>query len=762
MKLLPKKTIMINTKRILTPCLLLAGFLLLYDPAICSPVTTNDPGRKVENEQSGNTIPYLATLENSKITTESLNSPTQDAMIQGNGDIHSLFYAREGKITLRLAKNDVYDARIDTSEDPELATIDIATGKTSRELTIPPSWDKPYPLSINFANILIDYSGKQLATIDILRSFASINEGEIIIRPLLQDNVYHIQTRGKVTLEGQPWFPVPPAHTGETNGIRWVRQELPGDDSGDWKGMSVVTALASAGDHHFAAVVTSLETKDPMRKALAMAAAYSRKDTGRITAEHEKLWREFWQRSGIQLSNREFNEIWYQNMYFSRCAQNPRSQAIGLFIGPLLDPPEGWHDNYTINYNFQQTFWSFFVNNHVNYADPYIKVVADYLPRAKWFARQTYGIEGAFYPHNIYRHEPPDPEKCKSGNNRMFAGGPWGYTIGLSGYLIHNLWLSYRYYPDEKNLRKIYPVIKEVARFYVNFCKQCSIGDNGMIRLGPTVSPEHMPFGVYDCPFDIAFLQFSFRVFLEASEKLSADLELAGEVQKYLTLMPDHPVHEESGVIVDRENGKPIEYNIPVPITPVFPAEQVTYFSPGEEKKLFSHTLDHIETNENNSTIMLAVSKARLSTPDAMAWLEEALRVRRKPNGSLRFSTYKHFDGYGHYTEMFAAAGAISELLLQSVDDIIRVFPAWPKDKDAGFSTLRTSGGFLVSAKLEDREITELEISSGFGETLRLLSPWKKIYLNGTELQQDEKGIVTINTEKGKSYQFSSGSGNNL
>ena len=70
-------------------------------------------------------------------------------------------------------KNDVYDARIETKDDPELAKIDIATGKTSRELTLPPSWDKPYPLSINFANVLIDFSGKQDAIIDILCSFAN-------------------------------------------------------------------------------------------------------------------------------------------------------------------------------------------------------------------------------------------------------------------------------------------------------------------------------------------------------------------------------------------------------------------------------------------------------------------------------------------------------------------------------------------------------------------------------------------------------------
>jgi len=107
-------------------------------------------------------VPYAAIIEDARIETNSLKSPTMDALIQGNGDIHSLVYAQENQIILRLAKNDVYDARIETADDLELANIDIATGKTSRILSLPPSWDKPYPLSINFVNLLIDYSGSSM------------------------------------------------------------------------------------------------------------------------------------------------------------------------------------------------------------------------------------------------------------------------------------------------------------------------------------------------------------------------------------------------------------------------------------------------------------------------------------------------------------------------------------------------------------------------------------------------------------------------
>ncbi len=704
-------------------------------------------------------IPYPDVLEKAKIEVATLDHPETAAIIQGNGDLHSFFYANEKQIILRMAKNDVYDARIETDGDQDLAKIDIVTGKTSRKLTLPPSWDKPYPLSINYANLLIDFSGNQNATLDIRRSVASINNGEILIRPLLQANVYQIQTKQKLKLMGHQWDPIPKAESGITNGMKWVKQVLPPDASGDWKGMTVVTVLASKGEIHYMAVVTSLENQDPMQGAIALAKSYLEKDIGEVIKEHEDLWTKFWNKCGIKLSDQELNKVWYQNLYFSRCAQNPKSQAIGLFIGPLLKPLGGWHDNYTINYNFQQTFWSFLNTNHVEYIDPFNKVILDYLPRAQWFADETYGLPGAFYPHNIFRHEPPYPEKCQSNNGRMFAGGPWAYTLGLSSFLMHNLWLSYKFQPSLEKLQQIYPPIRELTRFYVNFLKKCQIDENNKVRLGPTISPEHLPFGVYNRPFDIAFIRFSFKGFLEASELLQVDLDLAKDVKKYLHLLPDYPIEEESGYVVDRENGVPLEYNIPVPITPIFPAEQVTYFSPKEEKELFKQTLAQIQTNGNNSTVMIAVAKARLSTNDAMTWLKNQISVRLKPNGSLNLSEKNAaFNSFGHYTEMFSVSGAISELLMQSVDGVVRVFPAWPQEKDAAFMHLRASGGFLVSAEQKSAEITKIQVVSTVGGKFHLLSPWEDVVVQSIssgsvqKVSEGEDGIISFETISDEEY----------
>ena len=54
----------------------------------------------------------------------------------------------------------------------------------------------------------------------------------------------------------------------------------------------------------------------------------------------------------------------------------------------------------------------------------------------------------------------------------------------------------------------------------------------------------------------------------------------------------------------------------------------------------------------------------------------------------------------------------------------IRVFPCWPKETDAAFANLRAQGGFLVSAEQRGGQVVKVDIVSTVGGSLRVLSPW--------------------------------------
>ena len=148
---------------------------------------------------------------------------------------------------------------------------------------------------------------------------------------------------------------------------------------------------------------------------------------------------------------------------------------------------------------------------------------------------------------------------------------------------------------------------------------------------------------------------------------------------------------------------------------------------------------------------------ARIAEADeAYEWIAREYPRRAWPNGTLAMINGVHpwasktGDKSGNFSEQFASAGVIAEMLLQSVDGIVRVFPAWPKSKDAKFTDLRAQGGFLVSAEQKNGEVSRLEIMPTVGGELRLLSPWKTIKVNGDITKIDKDGIVTIRCKAGR------------
>jgi len=93
----------------------------------------------------------------------------------------------------------------------------------------------------------------------------------------------------------------------------------------------------------------------------------------------------------------------------------------------------------------------------------------------------------------------------------------------------------------------------------------------------------------------------------------------------------------------------------------------------------------------------------------------------------------------------FSVSQAVHEMLLQSWNGIIRLFPATSKDwADASFENLRAEGAFLVSAKRKAGNTVSVRITSEKGGLLRLRDPF-----NGAKVQWNRRDVKRV----GKNYQ---------
>lgn len=93
-----------------------------------------------------------------------------------------------------------------------------------------------------------------------------------------------------------------------------------------------------------------------------------------------------------------------------------------------------------------------------------------------------------------------------------------------------------------------------------------------------------------------------------------------------------------------------------------------------------------------------------------------------------RYSDTTPFDfmrPMGIWFENFGLPVVINECLMQSYNGTIRLFPNWPLDRPAAFSTLRAVGAFLVSASCANGTVEHVRILSEAGSPLRMVNPWK-------------------------------------
>jgi len=706
---------------------------------------------------AGDGIPFEAALDEARVELSSLASAQREGVMLGNGDLYGIVWERDGALALRVTKNDIWDARVDTSKDGPLPKVDIRNNKVTGSRGAPPSYRKPYPQPRCAAVIRIGgarpESAVKSAVLDLRRAVATIVQSEPTkVRILADRNVVLIQTPEPVRLEAIRADTLPAAKTGKTGEVPWLHQKIPADTNGDWGGMEYALAVAARGNLKAVSLVSSYDIKqgNVLERAIALAVDTLREPESELITAHEKMWQAFWSRSGIELADKQMQRWWYRVLYFAHTVCKPGAAPVGI-MPPLATDVTPWHADYHHNYNSWQAFWPLPASNHPELADPWISYLNDMLPRFRYLAKVTYDCEGVFFPISSFLHEPA-PAVCKSNNKRQMSMNPWGLTIGMVGMGAQSMWQKHLCDPDRAYLEaKIYPTLREAARFYVSFMEKCGKDEKGRILLGPSYSPEHGPWGIANCPFDIAYVHYTFDAFTQAAGELKRDAELVAQCRKYKKLLGPYPTatHDGEEIVVDWEGGKHVGvHNITVPAAPVFPGDQVTWFSPEAEKALFRRTIKATRFNGNNSHVMFNIAKARLSMAEGYGDAREWFASRELPNGLFAWKGHRHGTFMG---EMIGIVGLIDEFLMQSVGNTIRVFPCWPDDKDARFADLRAQGGFLVSAERKGSEVVRVKITCEVGGTLRLLSPWRTIAVrrgSGTpkSVKPDAMGVVTLRT----------------
>lgn len=390
------------------------------------------------------------------------------------------------------------------------------------------------------------------------------------------------------------------------------------------------------------------------------------------------------------------------------------------------DMSPSWDSKYTTNINTEMNYWPVESGNLPECAEPLIRMVRELTDQGSDVAREHYGARGWVFHQNtdLWRVAAP------------MDGPTWGTFTTGGAWLTTHLWEHFLYNRDKNYLEEVYDIIKGSVQFFMDFLVEHPNGE--WLVTNPSNSPENPPDGpgysyfydevtgmyyfttiCYGSTIDMQILHDLFGYYVEASEIVGRDKLFADEVRlARKRLVP--PLIGSDGTLQEWSED---------------------YAQLEEKHRHFSHLYGLYPGNVisvKKTPELIDASKAVLEqrgdggTGFSRGW-KMALWARLY-DGNRANNIFKGYIKEQAYLQLFAkcftplqvdgtlgVTAGITEMLVQSHEEVIDLLPALPDEWDNGsFNGVRVRGGFELNYSWEKGKLVSLEIISKAGENFRI------------------------------------------
>ena len=667
-----------------------------------------------------------------------------DGPLLGNGDMGTVLSSDGKDHEYTLCKNDFWRL-----ENQHQKSCPLPVGKLS--ITIYGYTDADYKVVQNLCSATSTTFISNKKGVIKLKSYVSATTNHLVVELESESFVYCRASLYIFSGRGSE------VKTGQDAGVFWGSRSFT-------KGVDIKTSAAIAlellGDKELEYDGSFVISPDiPATLVLSMASNFSHespleavncsvKKIYNVREKHESWWASFWNQSSININDRVIEKQYYLSLYcMASCSRNSEFPP-NIFGWVTTDNPL-WCGDYHLNYNHQAPFYGLVKANRIEQADPHDAPLLDFMERAAWHCYKIFDHEGIVYPVGIgpkgiettyNSHTRFDWEEARIENNGLFFN-----QRSNGSYALVNM--ASRWYGtlDENYGNKIYFYVLQLSKFWENYLTWDETKKRYIIENDS--SHEGSPIDERNSWLSLSLCRLTFTFIVDLTEKLREDnskLNVWENIIKNLSLGSTF-IKNDKTVFRLTDNGMDWCDDNTLSIQHIYPGG---LFDLDSDPKMLNIALNTVEVmqrwqdfNGSNSFFPAAVRVGY----DSKVILEQ-LRIYCEDTYANGFRK----DNPHGIENLSTVPNTINEMLCMGHSDVIRVFPVWPKDKDASFTKLRCKGAFLVSSCLKDSHIQEISVYSEKGETCVILNPWNgskvKINRNGKPSEYLDGEKISINT----------------
>ncbi len=471
-------------------------------------------------------------------------------------------------------------------------------------------------------------------------------------------------------------------------------------------------------------------------------------------------WQNFFNSSSINIEDKEIESFYNSSLYHLAGCMGNKEFPPGLFGNFITDDFFLWSGDYHMNYNYEAPYYCIFSSNHPELFEGYMEPLNDMAENAKKFASffncRGYMLPVSFGPKALDVFSQPD---CKE-YGVLFLGQKSNAAYSCVIPLMH--W--YSTYDKEYALNNYYDYIFNVALFWEDYL----VKKNGKYIIKNDAAHE-IPYyrgkkfryithkgqiEAVNAINSLGLVKMLFNGIHDMAKELSLNPEKYGLWEDIIENLSEFPTFIKKGKRCFKYSKRGIRWRDEnsVGLQHIYPASQIGLSSGEKLLKIARNTyfINDRRLDDNGSNSYLpAGARIGVEPEFLIEGLKQNIKTFGLPNRLFRH----HGGGIEHLTTVPAT---INEMLMQSHEGIIRLFPCWNKKSNASFKNLRADGAFLVSAELKDEKIISLKITSLKGRLCNVeLNNIKNIIRESDKKEIGFKrngNTITFETEGNETY----------